>query len=86
MAEISRLSGYKDWIDVDFVERERTPESAMVVGIQSYVAGLSLSNTVELLEDLVSNAAAKPLTIGFRKPIYSPNLGNLRIRLRSTKQ
>ena len=52
MAEISRLSGHRDWIDLDFVERERTPESAMALGIQSHVAGLSLSNTVELLEDL----------------------------------
>jgi putative transposase len=52
MAEISRLSGDRDWIDLDFVERERTPESAMALGIQSHVAGLSLSNTVELLDAL----------------------------------
>jgi len=52
MPEISRLSGYRDWIDLDFVERERTPEPAMALGIQSYVAGLSLSNTVELLASL----------------------------------
>ncbi|MBX0296245.1 IS6 family transposase, partial [Halomicroarcula sp. F27] len=25
MPEISRLSGNRDWIDLDFVERERTP-------------------------------------------------------------
>jgi len=27
--EITRLSGSNDWIDLDFVERERTPEPAM---------------------------------------------------------
>jgi len=52
MAEIARLSGHRDWIDLDFVERERTPEPAMAQGIQSHVAGLSLSNTTDLLEDL----------------------------------
>src|SRR6056297_3911084 len=52
MPEISRLSGCCDWIDLDFVERERTPEPAMKLGIQSHVAGLSLSNTVDLLESL----------------------------------
>ncbi len=86
MTEISRLSGHRDWIDLDFVERERTPESAMALGIQSHVAGLSLSNTVELLEDLGVNVVAKPSTIGCRRPIYSQNPGNLRIRLHWTKQ
>ena len=52
MPEISRLSGDRDWIDLDFVERERTPEPAMALGIQSHVAGLSLSNTVDLLASL----------------------------------
>jgi putative transposase len=52
MPEISRLIGHRDWIDLEFVERERTPEPAMVLGIQSHVAGLSLSNNVELLDCL----------------------------------
>ncbi len=52
MPEISRLSGHRDWIELGFEERERTPESAMVLGIQSHVVALSLSNTIEVLEDL----------------------------------
>jgi len=51
MPEIARLTGNREWIDLDFVERERTPEPAMALGIQSHVAGLSLSNTVDLLDD-----------------------------------
>jgi hypothetical protein len=86
MPEIARLSGHSEWIDLDFVERDRTPEPAMALGIQSNVAGLSLSNTASYSTVWVSNAAGKQSTIGCRKPIYSPNLGNLRIRLRSTKQ
>ena len=52
MPEIARLTGVRDWIDLAFVERERTPEHAMALGIQSHLAGLSLSNTVDLLADL----------------------------------
>jgi putative transposase len=51
-ARTARFSGHRDWIDLGFVERERTPESAMALVIQSHVAGLSLSNTVDLLAAL----------------------------------
>ena len=52
MAEITCLVGRSGWIDMEFVERERTLEPAMKLGIQSHLAGLSLSNTVSLLENL----------------------------------
>ncbi|WP_226043062.1 IS6 family transposase [Natrinema sp. DC36] len=50
MAEIARLSGSSDWIDLDFVERERTPRRLMELGIRLHLAGLSLLNTVRELE------------------------------------
>ena len=50
MAEIARLSGHSDWIEVEFVERERTPSELMQLGIRLHVAGLSLSNTIRELE------------------------------------
>jgi len=52
MLEISRLVSGSDWTDMEFVERERTPELAMKLGIQSHLAGLLLSDTVSLLESL----------------------------------
>ena len=52
MPEISRLSDSNDWIELDFVERQRTPEFAMRLGIQMHLAGLSLSNTISILERL----------------------------------
>ena len=52
MPEIERLSGRSGWIDLGFVERERTPESIIEVGIHLHVAGLSLSNTKQILERL----------------------------------
>jgi len=52
MAEIDRLSGGIDWIDLEFIERERTPERIVEVGIQLHLHGLSLSNTKQYLEEL----------------------------------
>jgi len=52
MSENDRLGGDSDWIDLDFVERERTPEEIVEVGIQLHLAGLSLSNTKQHLEKL----------------------------------
>jgi putative transposase len=50
MPEIVRLSGASDWIELDFVERERTPSRLMELGIRLHLAGLSLSNTIRELE------------------------------------
>jgi putative transposase len=50
MAEITRLSGHSDWIELDFVERERTPSELMKLGIRLHLSGLSLSNTIRELE------------------------------------
>ena len=52
MDEIERLSGRTSWIDLDFVERERTPREIIEVGIHLHVAGLSLSNTKQILDTL----------------------------------
>ena len=50
MPENTRLSGRLDQIDLDFVEREATPRFLMKLSIQLHLAGLSLSNTVSILE------------------------------------
>jgi transposase-like protein len=52
MSKIERLDGRTSWIDLDFVERERTPRDIIEVGIQLHVAGLSLSNTKQILDGL----------------------------------
>ena len=75
MPEIARLSGVRDWIDLEFVERERTPESAMAVGIQSHLAGLSLSNTVALLEDLGVQRSRKAIHDWVQKADLQPESG-----------
>jgi len=75
MPEISRLSDNRDWIDLDFVERERTPESAMKLGIQAHVAGLSLSNTVELLDSLGVQRSRKAIHEWVQKADLQPESG-----------
>jgi len=52
MTEFDRLNRVTDWIDLEFVERERTPKQIIEVGIQLHLAGLSLSNTKQYLERL----------------------------------
>jgi transposase-like protein len=52
MPETDRLIEFSDWNDLEFVERERTPEQIIEVGIQLHLAGLSLSNTKQYLERL----------------------------------
>jgi hypothetical protein len=49
MPEIDRLKRSTGCFELDFVEREATPEWAMKLGIRLHLAGLSLSNTVSEL-------------------------------------
>jgi len=64
MTEFDRLSGRIEWIDVSFVERSRTPEWAMQLGIRCPLAGISTSQE--------SSAVTSPFTTGYTRPIYSP--------------
>ena len=72
MAKINRLSGCTDWIDLDFVERQRTPEPAMKLGIQLQLAGLSLSNTVSVLEELGVERSRKAIHDWVQKADLQP--------------
>ena len=72
MPEISRLSGCTDWIDLDFVERQRTPKRAMKLGIQLQLAGLSLSNTVSILEELGVERSRKAIHDWVQKADLQP--------------
>jgi len=75
MPEISRLVGSSGWIDMEFVERERTPKPAIKLGIQSHVAGLSLSNTVSLLECLGVERSRKAVHDWVQKADLQPTDG-----------
>jgi transposase-like protein len=50
MPENAALNGCLDEIELGFVEREPTPQLLMKLSIQLHLAGLSLSNTVSILE------------------------------------
>ena len=47
-----RLTVPSDFPELRFVEREATPEPAMKFGIHLHLAGLSLADTVSVLENL----------------------------------
>ncbi|WP_082223270.1 IS6 family transposase [Halosimplex carlsbadense] len=72
---MTSLSGHREWIDLDFVERERTPEPAMALGIQSHVAGLSLSNPIELLDALGVDRSRKAVHDWVQKSDLQPEPG-----------
>jgi len=50
MPENDRLNGCLNQIELAFVEREATPRLLMKLSIQLHLAGLSLSNTVSILD------------------------------------
>ena len=50
MRENASLSGCIGQFDLEFVEREATPKFLMKLGIQLHLSGLSLSNTVSIIE------------------------------------
>jgi len=52
MPEFDRLGGCIEWIDLSFVERERTPEWAIQVGIRYHLAGISTRNASQSLDEL----------------------------------
>jgi putative transposase len=75
MAKINHLSGCTDWIDLDFVERQRTPKRAMKLGIQLQLAELSLSNTVSVLEELGVKRSRKAIHDWVQKADLQPSAG-----------
>ena len=50
MPKFDRLNGRIAWIDVSVVERQRTPEWAIHVGIRRHLASMSLRDTSHHLE------------------------------------
>ena len=50
MTEFDRLSERIVWIDLSFVERDRTPRWAIEVGIRCHLAGMSLREVSKHLE------------------------------------
>jgi hypothetical protein len=52
LTEFDRLNGCIEWIDLSVVERERTPEWAIQVGIRCHLAGMSLRDASQFLDEL----------------------------------
>jgi len=52
MPEIEHLDDAITWIDLSFVERERTPSWAIQVGIRCHIAGMSLRDASNFLDEL----------------------------------
>ncbi len=75
MAEIARLNGHLSEIELGFVEREATPEQFMKLGIQLHLRGLSLSNTVSVLDKFGVNRARSTVHNWVHKADLQPEEG-----------
>jgi transposase-like protein len=75
MTEISRLSGGSDAIELDFVEREATSIEIMELAIHLHLGGLSLSNTVSILDRFGVNRARSTVHNWVEKADLEPRGG-----------
>jgi Transposase and inactivated derivatives len=75
MPENARLSGCLDEINVEFVEREATPQLLMKLSIQLHLSGLSLSNTVSFLEVFGVNRVRSTVHNWVHKADLQPETG-----------
>ena len=75
MTEISRLSGDRDAIELDFVEREATSIEMMELAIHLHLGGLSLSNIVSILDRFGVNRARSTVHNWVQKADLEPRGG-----------
>ena len=75
MSEITRLNGCFDAIELDFVEREATPKNLMKLALQLHLSGLSLSDTVSILDELGVSRARSTVHNWVQKSDLEPEAG-----------
>jgi len=75
MPKIRCLNGPSDRIELGFVEREATPKPLMKLSIQLHAAGLSLSDTVSVLESFGVERARSTVHNWVRKAELEPEGG-----------
>jgi len=75
MPEIARLSGGSDAIELEFVEREATPTELMELAIHPHLGGLSLSNTVSVLDSFGVSRARSTVHNWVQKANLKPRSG-----------
>jgi transposase-like protein len=75
MSEITRLNDCNDTFALDFVEREATPKDAMKLAVRLHLSGLSLSNTVSVLDVLGINRARSTIHNWVQKADLEPDSG-----------
>jgi transposase-like protein len=75
MNEISRLSGGSDAIELEFVEREATPIELMELANHPHLGGLSLADTVSVLDSFGVSRARSTVHNWVQKADLEPRGG-----------
>lgn len=86
MAETDHLDESIEWIDLGFVERERTPDLRFKSVFSSIWLAYNFRIQNNISKGWVSNEVAQRFTTGCRNLIYSPTAMRVRIRSQWTKQ
>ncbi len=86
MTENTRIKGSIGQIKLGFVESEATPRLLMKLSIQLHLAGLSLSNTVSVLEISGVERARSTVHNWVHKADLQPELVGGRITSRLTRR
>ena len=76
MPEFSRLVEFTGGFELDFVEREATPKPLMKLSIHLRAAGLSLSDTVSVIDIFGVDRARSTVHNWVRKADLEPEGGN----------
>jgi hypothetical protein len=82
MPELDRLSECNGFPELDFVEREATPEPAIQLDLQLHLAVLLLSDTVSMLAGLSVDCCRSTVHNWIHKADLQPAEGRPRIRSR----
>lgn len=85
MQKADRLIENNAFPELEFAEREATPEPAMQLGIQMHLAELSLSDTVSILSGRGGDRARFNVHKWVKKAVLQPIDGKFRITSPSTR-
>ena len=85
MLSFDRLSCDSNCIELDSLEREATPESAMKLGIRIHLTELSTSDTTPIIEVLGVDRHRTTVHRWVQKTDIQPTDGLIRITLQSMK-
>lgn len=86
MPKTTRLTGSSADVQLGFVEREATPRELVRLSIQLHLHGLSLANTIRVLENFGAERTRSTVHNWIQKAELQPEAANRRMTSHSTRR